>query len=278
MKRSLLLLAVLVAACVAGASVATADSTWGDPAGDGNGGIDVTAVMVANDAAGVITMKITATQVVDSMLVVFLDTDLNGLFDDATGKMLVVGTPAPGVVIPMAFGLDESGSPVPITVPSYRVLPTASGLELVFAKSELGIDRGFAFYLATLVPGTGDLGDSVPDGDAVWTYVVTTPPPVKVKPVIGKPVATKAVAGRKMAVAFTVRRSDNGAPLTAGRMTCDPSVAGKALAHRESFRGGKAKLSFVVPKQAKGKLLKVKVTIVSADGLAATRVAKFKVR
>lgn len=282
MKRYLVAFALVVAAAVVGTGAATADSTWSDPAGDANGAIDVTAVTVANDAAGTVTMRITASHVGGSVLAVFLDTDVNGLFSDATGKMLAVGMPTPGVVLPMAFGRDANGEPIPITVPSYRAAATPTGIELSFAKSELGIDQAFGFYVLTWLVDTEADGDFVPDGDAVWTYVLTTPPPppppVKVKPVIGRPVATPAVAGRRMTVTFPVRRSDNGAPLTAGTMNCDPSVAGKTLVHRESFRGGKARLSFVVPKQAKGKSLKVKVTIVSADGLSATQVATFKVR
>jgi hypothetical protein len=99
-----------------------------------------------------------------------------------------------------------------------------------------------------------------------------------VKPIIGKPVTSppKPLAGQRFSVSFRVTRSDTGTPLTRGRMTCDPSVAGKVIRHVESFRAGTARLSFVVPTSAAGGLLKVKVTIKTASQ-SATRVVTFRV-
>ena len=99
-----------------------------------------------------------------------------------------------------------------------------------------------------------------------------------VKPVIGKPVTVppQPLAGRRFIVSFKVARSDTGAPLVRGRMICDPSVAGRTIQHVESFEGGTARLSFVVPASAAGRLLKVQVTITTV-GRSATRVATFRV-
>ena len=107
----------------------------------------------------------------------------------------------------------------------------------------------------------------------------TTPSPAKFKPVIGKPVTVPArpLAGKPFSVAFKVTRSDTGTRLLRGTMMCDPSVAGKVIRHAESFRTGTARLSFVTPATAGGKLLKVKVTI-AAQGSSATRVANFAVQ
>ncbi len=60
-------------------------------------------------------------------------------------------------------------------------------------------------------------------------------------------------------------------------MICDPSVAGKVISHTESFKAGIARLSFLVPKTAKGKLLKVKVTI-KAGNQSATKIVAFRVK
>ena len=99
------------------------------------------------------------------------------------------------------------------------------------------------------------------------------------KPVIGKPVTAPArpVAGKAFAVFFAVTRSDTGARMTSGRMICDPSVTGKVIQHKESFRGGTASLAFVIPANAGGKLLKVKVTI-KAAGSSASRIANFRIQ
>jgi hypothetical protein len=98
------------------------------------------------------------------------------------------------------------------------------------------------------------------------------------KAVIGAPSASpaKAVAGKRLTVAFPVRRSDNGKPLKTGTMICDPSVAGKVIPHAERFKDGTARLSFTIPASAKGKLLKVKVTI-KVGKQSTTRIATFRV-
>ena len=99
------------------------------------------------------------------------------------------------------------------------------------------------------------------------------------RPVLGKPVGVpaKPVAGKRFTFSLPVTRSDTGALLLTGKMDCDPSVAGKVIRHAESFKAGKARLSFVVPKTAKGKLLKVKIKI-TASGQTAGRTYTYAVR
>ena len=60
-------------------------------------------------------------------------------------------------------------------------------------------------------------------------------------------------------------------------MVCDPTVAGRLIKHTESFKAGKARLTFLVPKTAKGKQLKIKVKIVSGNQ-STTKVFTFKIR
>ena len=121
--------------------------------------------------------------------------------------------------------------------------------------------------------------DAVAPKPAPTPTPTPAPTPAAVRPVIGAPVTTPlaAVSGKRMSVTFPVTRSDNGQPLTRGRMICDPSVRGKVVQHTESFKAGKARLSFLVPKTATGKVLKVKVTIESG-GQAATKITTFRVR
>ena len=104
------------------------------------------------------------------------------------------------------------------------------------------------------------------------------PTPV-VRPVIGQPVTLPAqpVPGQRFAATFKVTRSDTGRPLTAGKMLCDPSVAGEMIGHTDSFTGGVARLAFVVPISAQGKQLKVKLTI-KLGAQSATRIASFAVK
>lgn len=99
------------------------------------------------------------------------------------------------------------------------------------------------------------------------------------RPVISEPTATPAqpLAGKRFVVSFKVTRSDNGKPVTKGQMICHPYVAKKVIRHSESFRRGTARLGFVVPANAAGKVLNVKVTI-RAQGRSATRIARFRVQ
>jgi hypothetical protein len=96
--------------------------------------------------------------------------------------------------------------------------------------------------------------------------------------VIGVPGEDTAEGDRRQAGDdhFPVTRSDTGQPLTTGTMVGTPFVAGKAIAHSSSFRAGKARVSFVIPASAKGKLLTVKVTIKTGTR-SATRVATLRV-
>jgi Domain of unknown function DUF11 len=97
-------------------------------------------------------------------------------------------------------------------------------------------------------------------------------PPSAVRPLLGKPVVTpaKPVAGNRFTFVLPVARSDNGAPLLRGSMVCTPSVAGTVLRHSESFTSGTARLSFVLPRSARGRVLHVGVKI-TVSGRSASR-------
>jgi hypothetical protein len=98
------------------------------------------------------------------------------------------------------------------------------------------------------------------------------------KPVIGKPVAAPAqpVAGRPFAVSFKVTRSDTRTPFLRGRLTARAAVAGRAIPHVQSYRGGTARVTLVVPGSAAGKALTVSVAI--RDGATTvSRVAPYRV-
>ena len=104
-------------------------------------------------------------------------------------------------------------------------------------------------------------------------------PPVVVKPAFGAPLTLPktAAAGKKFVFTLAVKRSDTGAPLTAGTMVADPTLAGKLLKHVESFKAGKARLAFVVPKTAKGKLIKIKIRITTPGAKSTTKIYAYKV-
>jgi hypothetical protein len=117
---------------------------------------------------------------------------------------------------------------------------------------------------------------------AVGVGASTTDPDGAPRPariVIGRPVAVPAHAqpGKPFSVTFAVTRAATGAPVRAGTMICDPSVVGVVIPHTESFRSGIARLAFLVPADAGGKAVTVRLTIRSA-GQSSTRVSMFGVQ
>jgi hypothetical protein len=98
------------------------------------------------------------------------------------------------------------------------------------------------------------------------------------KPVIGAATAVpaKPQATKPFTVSFKVRSSTTHKALTTGLMASTASAGGRAIAHKQSFRGGTARVSLVVPVAANGKPLRVTVTIRSG-GQAATKTVTYPV-
>jgi hypothetical protein len=96
-------------------------------------------------------------------------------------------------------------------------------------------------------------------------------PQVVVKPVIGRPVAQPAVpkAGKRLTVVFRITRSDNGAPIANFTAQSNVRVAGRSA--------GRVEVKLGVPKTAKGKLLRITLTV-RADNQPATKAVSYKVR
>jgi hypothetical protein len=103
--------------------------------------------------------------------------------------------------------------------------------------------------------------------------------PQTMKPVFGKalPSPLAPVAGKRFTFTLPVKRSDTGKPLNTATIVGIPFLAGKAIKHSTSFANGKARISFIVPKSAKNKQLKLKITI-TAPGQTTTRTFIYKVR
>jgi hypothetical protein len=271
------------AAHVTGAVVA-ADRTYTDPAGDAQGGPDLTTVTVSDDASGRITFHIAAQVSNTSAFAIFLDPDLNGQISDDTGRIIIL-VATPSAVMPLVMrGSDSSQMSVPVAA-------SISGTDIAasFAKTDMNIDKMFAFLVSSIRDDASDTADRAPDGNMAWVYALssgqqtttttttTSTTTTQVKAVIGAPKVTGSIAaGKRITVSFPVTRSDTGETLTSGKLTCDPSVQGKVVAHAESFTGGTARLSFTIPKNAKGKQLKVKVTI-TVGSQSTTRVATFHI-
>lgn len=297
MKRTWIAVMAFLCGALLGVTAAMADSPWtewSDAAGDANGGVDITAVKLMSDR-GTLLVDVTAAglDAIDPAsqpaVTVLLDIDRSASTGSPSGNELALDFWEDAHAKWWWDVYRWSGRDWQELPQSWSVWGMADGQGFAWQVTEDDVPGMSAFNLyviSTILDAasqTSRIVDRAPDG-GVWSYEMTsattpTPMPVVVKPVIGAPVITPlaAAAGKRMTVTFPITRSDNGRPMTAGRMTCVPSVAGKVVAHTESFAAGKARLSFVVPKTAKGKLLKIKITI-EAGSSSATRIASLRVK
>ncbi len=279
-------------------AVTAGSKTFTDGAGDVQGPApDITTVVVGDDPTSG-TVRVTVTAVgygsiaADSypLLKVYLDTDKNPLTGSAPQSGAEYALAAERGPAGSGWWIARwDGSKYVDAAQSPTMSFTRSGDTMTWTvnKSDIGVSTGMGLFVWTSTWNANDeqTGEDVAPDDGVWTYdlsvsapVPLTPPAAALKPVIGAPKATpaKAVAGKRFTVVFPVTRSDTGAALTTGTMICDPSVAGKVLPHSELFKGGQARLSFAVPRSAKGKALRVKVTI-KLGTQSTTKIATFRI-
>jgi hypothetical protein len=156
-----------------------------------------------------------------------------------------------------------------------------------FGAATLALDTTYLWNGSTNLAVTVGWADgtttTVPIGSVTITNTPVSTPPSEdtqtVKPLIAHPVAVprRPAAGSRFVLTFTVTRSDNGRPLRGGKMICDPSIDGRVVPHTASFTNGKARLVLTVPRSAKHKLLKVRMTVTFGDQ-STTRIGTFVVR
>lgn len=285
MKRGLMVFAATVAALALGGLAGAAGSgpsklTFSDPAGDAAGAADITNVAVNGDAAsGTITFAVTASGLAlpsadgsERSVDLWLNTDRN----DSTGS-------GAGNEFDLSFWTD-SADPAQWywDIQNYangawqEVAPTAtmrvggSGNQFAFQlnKSDLGGTTSFDLYATSATfDANGNLvaHDNAPD-QGRWVYDIAGPSQsltTFLTPTIGKPVLVpaKPTAGKRLTVSFPVTVSGGLKPTAPLKIIGTALVAGKAVAHATSLKGGGASVSFLVPKTAKGKAVKVTVTV-----------------
>jgi hypothetical protein len=318
--------ATTLAATVATAMPQARADTFSDPVGDSQGAPDVTAVAISGDAAtGTIQVRVTVTGFqpatrdgLERNVDVWLDTDGNratGDPEDGTEYGLVAWNDPAGSFWDVGRwnGSDWGSAPESSTMSFSR---SGDVLTWTVNKSDLGGATSFSFYVHACTWDTAaesHVGVEEAPDSGWWNYQLSatapaTPPArtVELKILSTKTTPRVAVAGKRFTVDFfavfeeetTATKIDIGTGGTTtgpmvilrfasgGKMVCDPSVQGKVIAHAESFKGATARLSFLIPKTAKGKLLKVKVKLTAKDSgsggsgktLTAGKVVTFRVK
>jgi len=89
--------------------------------------------------------------------------------------------------------------------------------------------------------------------------------------------AKTIVAGKRFTTSLQARRNDLAELSSAGQVVCSAKVGAKKVKVTATFPADLATCSGVVPKTAKGKVLKVTVTLI-LDGVRVTRTASIKVK
>ncbi len=269
------------------AVIAANSQNYQDSTGEDATAPDITTLTVSNDDAGIISFRVNVpnrpTLGQDMVITLFVDTDAK----DATGSQDLPGI---DYAIELArgeanlFKWDGTGFTRRIGDPSAVTLNFSyqGGVTIRISAAELGNTKRFEFLAIVesgivVDPITGDLdftnskGDAAPGGGAgFFPYTVNiAKPTLVVRGVTTSPSAPKA--GKTFTLRMTAARSDTGAVLQNGRVTC-VGRAGTARLRAQLARvqGGAVVCTWLIPASAKGKTFKGSVTVVF-EGLRVSR-------
>jgi hypothetical protein len=269
--------------------------TFPDSSGEDPQGPDITSVVTANDDRGNLTFTIgipnRPTLTADMFLLLAIDSDANPASGSADflGADYIIELDGPlegqaGVALFRWNGTDFTAQGVAQTS---LVFSWANGATIRINASELGGTRRFSFGVIAVsglvLSPTGEPDftnihlDNAPDpGHGFFSYDVrVTPPALVVRSSGARPL--RPSAGRLYTRFAVVRRTDN-APVQAGSATCRATIAGSALrATSSGFSAGRATCTFRIPRTAKGKTIRVTITVRS-QGLAVTRSFSARIR
>jgi len=256
-------------------------ATFTDPAADATeGGPDVTKVSIKGDErSGTVALSVTATGYtpaapdgVERRIYLWLNTDKNDDTGSPSGsEYVLVYSDDPSDSLGWWWDIARWDGTAWQSAPETPTMRFVKGGELtwILNRSDLGGAAGFAVYASTVTldsAGNPTFHDFAPDGGR-WVFDLAGPgltSTLFVTPKIGKPVMAPArvAAGKRLVVAFPVTvDGPKPPPGVASAMQAVTTIAGKSVPHSETLKNGVARVSLVVPKTAKGRQLKVRVTI-----------------
>ena len=269
------------------AFVAANSQNYQDSTGEDPQAPDITTIVVSNSDAGIVSFRVNVpnrpTLGQDMLIVLYVDTDAN----NATGSQDLPGI---DYVIEIARGeaslykwdgtdfTRRFGDPSAVTLNfSYQ-----GGATIRISAAELGNTKRFDFLIAVesgivVDPITGNFdftnskGDVAPGGAVgFFNYTVSiAKPTLVVRRLATTPAAPRA--GKTFTMRMTAARSDTGAVLQNGRVTC-VGRAGTARLRVQLARvqGGAVVCTWLIPANAKGKTFKGTATVVF-EGLSASQ-------
>jgi hypothetical protein len=264
-------------------SVVFEDSTGEDPAAP-----DIQSVDVANNDAGMLTFEVKIPNrpqlTSDMAIIVFADTDANPATGnaDALGAdyLLILDGTARTADLLRWDGNDYVQNGVPQSSLTFGYTNGVGSLRI--SAAELGATKRLNFGVRALSgfvidPTTGDVdtsnlhSDLAPDpGHGFWSFTLKLAPlKLVVRTFSTKP--ARPTAGRTFTVQLVSARSDTGAVLQGGQVSCAATVGGRRLAARtHSVISGRATCTWTIPASARGQTLHGSVRI-GFEGLSASR-------
>lgn len=243
-----------------------ATTAFPDPAGDHDAAPDVTSVRVSDAKSGWITFAITtpnyATLPSESAMVLTIDADSNPETGEG-GAELSITLVGGEVVLDRWNGQRWARDTPPVQV---RARNSRNVVAIDLHVRELHNARRFGFSLLsvdlnTAVEGAVVAVDFAPSDFSYWGHALANRPALIL--VATEPVATprRPRAGRSFTVSLPVTRSDTGRSISSGNVDCRVRAAGVAVRATGRVAQGSATCAFVVPRAAKGKVVRGTITV-----------------
>ena len=251
-----------------------ATTAFPDPAGDHDAAPDVTSVRVSDAKSGWITFAITTANYASlpsaSAIVLTIDADSNPENGEG-GAELTITLVGGEVVLDRWNGRRWARDTPPMQV---RARNSRNVVAIDLHVRELENARRFGFSLLSADLNTAVEGavavDFAPSDFSYWGYALVNRPALIL--VATEPVATprRPRAGRSFTVSLPVRRSDTGRAISSGNVDCRVRAAGAAVPATGRVAQGSATCAFVVPRAAKGKVVRGTITV-RVDGKVVAR-------
>jgi hypothetical protein len=275
-------------------AVAANSTTYNDSTGEDPQAPDITTIVVSNTDAGLITFRINIankpTLGQDMLFEIWVNTDGK----TTTGDPELAGVDYVMQLVRGEINLyrwDGTGFTRRFGDPSAVTLTTTyqGGLTVRISASELGNTKKFSFFVDSLAglvidPVTGALddtnahGDIAPGGSAgLYQYEVKTAPARLVVKSF-KPSPAQPTAGKSFTIRLVAARSDTGAAVQNGRVTCVGKAGSARLkAQVQRVQGRAAVCTWTIPVGAKGKTFRGSVAVVF-EGLRVSQGYAGKIR
>jgi hypothetical protein len=275
-------------------AVSANSTSYQDSSGENAAAPDITTITVSNTDAGLLQFRVNipnrAQLGQDMLILLFVDSDANPQTGDpeSIGADYVIQIFGGEAALFRWDGSDftrRAGDPPATSL----IFSYQNGVTVTMSAAELGNTKKFGFALiaisgVTIDPTTGDVdftnavADVAPaSGAGLYQYEVKiTPPTLVVKSL--KPTPRIPTAGRPFTLRLVAARSDTGAVVQNGRVTCVGRVGNaRFTAQVQRVQGGAATCTWNIPLTAKAKTFRGSVAIVF-EGLKASQSYSGKIR